>query len=116
MDASKLSGKPSTLGQQHVERTELCCRCWRRDGVVVLLGSAGLLRSGGFSSWPSSCRARGQSLLLLLLLQEDLLLDLLLLLDLRGCSNLGCLAVECDFGLFEVAAGICDKCKYAGRT
>ena len=45
-------------------------------------------------------------LLLLLLLLKKLLLDLLLLGDLRrGCYFRG-LAVEKDFGLFEVAAGI----------
>lgn len=44
------------------------------------------------------------------LLLDLLLLNGLLLGDLWGGSNLGCLAVEDDFGLFEVAACICFLC------
>jgi hypothetical protein len=42
-----------------------------------------------------------------LLLEEHLLLDLLLLCDLGVRGDLGGLAVERNFGLFEVTAGIC---------
>lgn len=55
-------------------------------------------RAGSRRSW----RQNG-----LLLLHEHLLLDLLLLGDLRGGGNLGRLAVEGDLGLLEVTAGIC---------
>ena len=42
----------------------------------------------------------------MLLLEKLLLLDQLLLRDLRSCGDLGSLAVEDDFGLFEIATGI----------
>ena len=38
-----------------------------------------------------------------------LLLDLLLLSDLRVQRDLGSLAVESDFGLFKIPAGICKE-------
>lgn len=41
-----------------------------------------------------------------MLLEEDLLLDLLLLSDLRGGSDFGRLSVEGDLGLLEVTASI----------
>jgi hypothetical protein len=41
------------------------------------------------------------------LLEQHLLLDLLLLGDLGIRRDLGGLAVECNFGLFEVATGVC---------
>jgi hypothetical protein len=40
------------------------------------------------------------------LLHEDLLLDLLLLGDLRRCGNLGGLSIEGNLRLLEVAASI----------
>jgi hypothetical protein len=43
------------------------------------------------------------------LLQKDLLLDLLLLGDLRGGGNLGSLAEEGDLGLLEVTTSICSR-------
>ena len=46
---------------------------------------------------------------LLLLLGDLLLLDLLLLSDLRVQRDLGSLAVESDFGLFKIPAGICKE-------
>lgn len=41
-----------------------------------------------------------------MLLEENLLLDLLLLGDLRGGGDLGRLSVEGDLGLLEVTTGI----------
>jgi len=54
-------------------------------------------------SGSSSGRTGRQRLLLLL---DLLLLNLLLLGDLRGSSDLGSLAVESDFGLLEVPTSI----------
>lgn len=66
-----------------------------------------LIRSGSFPPGPSGRSTRGQRLLILL--GNLLLLDLLLLGDLRVCCDLGGLAVEGDFGLLKVPAGICSE-------
>lgn len=59
------------------------------------------------SPWTSRCRTRRQSLLLLL--EENLLLNLLLLSDLRGGGNLGRLPVEGDLRLLEVATSVYEE-------
>lgn len=82
-----------------IEYDSLCCR---RGNRLRLLPK----RRSDFSAGTSGSRARWKSGLLALLLEEHLLLDLLLLGDLGVRGDLGGLAVERNFGLFEVAAGI----------
>ena len=75
---------------------------WSGDGLLLLLRLL-ILRS----RTPSRpCSSRTWRQWLLLLLEKLLLLDQLLLRDLRSCGDLGSLAVEDDFGLFEIATGI----------